>query len=679
MVTIHLDLETKSTVDLRKTGVYIYAADPSTDVIVACWCIDKGPIHTWFAGDPLPAELVEAIENGARVCAHDFTFERVLHQQILVPRYGWPEIRREQWDCTMARARAAGLQGSLDGAMRGMGAPFGKDAAGYRLMLQMCKPRRIENDGTVVWWDDADKRQRLATYCAGDVQAERWLDLRLPALSPFEKAVWQATERLNDRGVPLDVPFLHAAIAVSEQTSKSLDQQMATVTRGAVPKATNVSRLRDWIMAQGVRIAPPDEEDDTDESPDEEDKPELRRADVERLLAQHQVAQAGGGEGLLPFEVEEALLIRLEAGKSSVKKVDAMLRRVQPDGRVRGMLSYYGAATGRWSAAGSGIQLQNLPRNSVKRWDYARDLLGLGSAAVDAIEGPPLDVISRMLRGAILAPDGQVIRFADLASVEARGVAWLAGQHDLVEAFASGAPMYERMAARVFGLTEAEVIALGKDSFQRFVGKGLVLGAGYAMGGPKFAMTCAKAGKAIDPALAQQAITTYRETFPRIPDLWYGLERAAVTCVRDGKGTTYGKVSFHLFKKWLVMLLPSGSEIYYRSPRLELEAKFGTRDQLVYDGTNSKTKRWGEQRTYGGRLTENAVQRICRDMIGHSLLRLEEAGYEPVLLVHDETLALTPEGVGSTQEMVGLMSELPAWAKGFPLAADGKSARRYSK
>lgn len=687
--TVYLDIETRSTVDLRKTGVYIYAEDPSTDVLLACWVLNRDArINTWFRGEPVPAELHDAIRSGARVVAHNFTFERILHRHVLGPRYGWPEIPMRQWDCTMARARAAGLQGSLDGALKGMEAKFGKDAAGYRLMLQMCKPRRIENDGTVVWWEDEERMQRLAAYCAGDVVGERWLDLRLPQLSPFEREVWLATERLNDRGVPLDTDFLDAAIAVSEETSKALDKAMARETGGAVPKATNVTRLRDWILSKGVRIAPPkieteggEVEDAVDDSGEgEDDVPELRRGDVERLLAQDREAQQElREEGTLPDDVREALEIRLEAGKSSVKKVQAMLRRVQPDRRVRGMLSYYGAATGRWSAAGSGIQLQNLPRDGVKNWRHCRELLGLGSEAVEAFEGPPLGMLSRMLRGALLAPDGETFHFADLSSVEARGVAWMAGQDDLVEAFRSGAPMYERMAARVFGMTEAEVIALGKDSYHRFIGKGLVLGAGYSMGGPKFAATCARAGRVVGLELAKQAIATYRETFPLIPRFWYKLDDAAIDCVKEGKPKVYRGVSFHLFKRWLVMTLPSGSEIFYRNPRINKEANYGTRDQLAYDGTDSKTKRWGEQWTYGGRLTENAVQRICRDLIAHSLLKTEEAGYEPVLLVHDETLTLKKAGTGSHEELVRIMTELPAWAKGFPLAAEGKTARRYSK
>jgi DNA polymerase len=702
MSVLHLDIETRSTVDLRKTGVYVYAEDPATDVILACWALNDGPVHTWLARQAPPIELFDALRCAAggevAVVAHNAAFERTLHRHVLARRYGWPELPLEAWDCTMARGRAMGLPGSLDGALGAMGAPFTKDRQGHSLMLRMCKPRRIENDGTVVWWEDADRIERLAAYCAVDVQGERWLDKRILPLSPEERRVWLADQRLNDRGVPIDVDFCRAAIEVSNQTRDLLDKEMRAVTGGAVPKASNVARLRDWLISKNVQIQPPQPEkiptraevfdqgqarwgsydgllrDDyaqyESEDDGEDETPELRRNDVERLLR----------EALDGSPVKRALEIRLEAGKSSVKKIDAMLRRVQPDGRVRGMLTYWGAGPGRWSAAGSGIQLQNLPRDGVKNWDRARRLLDDGPETVDLLEGPPLDVLSRMLRGAILAPEGDDLIFADLASVEARGVAWLAGQDDLVDAFASGAKIYEEMGATIFDM---HVSAVLKDSFERWVGKGVILGSGYQMGAPKFVATCAKSGRVVPLALGERAISSYRTRFPRIPALWYGMQDAAIAAVRNPDSVqvvpeAMGRVSFAMFKKWLQMTLPSGRKISYRNPSIEYDERFG-RDALVYMGLDSKTKQWGKQRTYGGRLTENAVQGMCRDLIAHRLDDLEQAGYAPILLVHDETITEQPAERGSREEMIEIMTRLPAWAEGFPLAADGHRARRYRK
>lgn len=967
MSVLHLDIETRSTVDLRKTGVYVYAEDPATDVILACWAVDDGPVHTWLARQALPIELFDALRCAAggevAVVAHNAAFERTLHRHVLTRRYGWPELPLEAFDCTMSRARAMGLPGSLDGALGAMGAPFTKDRQGHSLMLRMCKPRRIENDGTVVWWEDAARIERLAAYCAVDVQGERWLDKRILPLSPEERRVWLADQRLNDRGVPIDLDFCRAAIEVSNKTRDLLDKEMRAVTGGAVPKASNVARLRDWLISKNVMIQPPVEDDELDDEEDDEEGPkvpELRRNDVERLLR----------DALDGSPVKRALEIRLEAGKSSVKKIDAMLRRVQPDGRVRGMLTYWGAGPGRWSAAGSGIQLQNLPRDGVKNWDRARRLLDDGPEAVDLLEGPPLDVLSRMLRGAILAPEGDDLIFADLASVEARGVAWLAGQDDLVDAFASGAKIYEEMGALIFDM---DVSAVLKESFERWVGKGVVLGClaegtmvltdrgavpiqyvkptdklwdgiewvshggviatgtkptlrlsgiwltpdhrvwcgtqwreaqslerdesilsqalgygrahlpspatfsasggasprwwssanaggmsiplrtttsnifealgalsalgkaalraarsigatlrsslisstvlgcstglrpaltvaitpatattgttvqgacsftkhgaptagrffgiwsafpagispnwnltgststgatrqetyassagqrtsktveksptckirshglrrssptfdialagprsrftvlaedgllvvhncGYQMGAPKFVATCAKSGRDVPLALSERAISSYRTRFPRIPALWYGMQDAAIAAVRNPDSVQVvpeagGRVSFAMFKKWLQMTLPSGRKISYRNPSIQWDERFG-RHALTYMGTDSKTKQWGVQRTYGGRLTENAVQGMCRDLIAHRLVDLEDAGYAPILLVHDETITEQPAGRGSREQMIEIMTRLPAWAEGFPLAADGRRARRYRK
>ena len=666
---LYLDHETRSTVDLRRTGVDIYRRDPTTDVIITCGAIGKGDVLAWRPGDPVPLAWDQHIRQGGRIVAHNAPFEIAIHN-ILVERYGWPEARLEQFDCTMARARAAGLPGSLEGSLVAMGARIAKDKAGHALMMRMCKPRRIEPDGRIVWWDDEERVQRLIAYCVDDVRGERWLDFKLPPLTAQEHATWLADRRLNARGVPLDIEFLHDAQAAAAEARVLLDGQMKRVTKGFVPKASNVGKLREWLLPRISNIDPLEDPPEDDEDDEEDALPELRRRDVQRLLLE---VQPGTPE-------HEALTIRLEAGKSSVKKVDAMLRRLGPGQRVRDMLMYYGAQTGRWSAAGSGIQLQNLPRDGVKDWARARRLLAEGADAVELVEGSTLDVISRMLRGAIALPPREpgTLVWADYSSVEARGVAWLAGQDDLVEAFRSGAKIYERMAGRIFDMPEASI---GKESFERWVGKGVVLGSGYQMGADKFQGTCAAQGRAVPLSLAIDAITAYREAFPKIPQLWYGMEECAMTAIRrpgETFETAEGRVRMSVRNGWLIMRLPTGSFIRYRNPRLERDERF---DKLgvVYDGVDSKTKKWGKQRTYGGRLTENAVQRICRDIVAHALPALEAAGYEPILLVHDEIINYTRRPDASYKEVEEIICRVPAGLEGFPIAAEGKMGRRYAK
>jgi DNA polymerase bacteriophage-type len=664
MTTLYLDIETRSACDLRKTGVYVYAQDPTTDVIVARFAIDAGEILEWRRGEIIPGPVIAAVENGWRIVAHNVGFERTLWREVLTPRYGWPEPALEQWDCTMARARAAGLPGSLDGAAKALGSPIAKDLGGQRLMLQMCKPRRVEADGAIVWWDDDDRMQRLSDYCADDVRVERWLDRKLPKLSPAEQEVWLADQRLNDTGVPIDIPFCRAAAAVATAARKDLDKRMKQVTGGAVGAATNVRGLVQWLMSRGVEIEEPGEEDEEEDEADDE-LPELRRRDVERLLA----GPIGGPE-------REALQIRLEAGKTSTKKIDAMLARANADDRVRGMLSYHGAATGRWSAAGSGIQLQNLPRAGVRNWDTARQALDGGVDLVELVYGPPLDLISRMLRGAICARPGRRLVHADLASVEARGVAWLAGQDDLVERFATGADVYCDMAGEIFGRTITK-----KDEDERWLGKGVILGCGYGMGWRRFRDTCAAQGRVIPDDLAERAVRSYRTSYDRIPALWRAIEHRAKEAVRRPKDVieldSTGRIKFRVRNDWLQMRLPSGRRIFYREPTIEIGENGD--EQLTYMGVNSFSKKWERQRTHGPRLTENAVQGLCRDVIAEALLRVGTRGYTPILTVHDEIICETDEGFGSADEMISILTELPAWADGFPINAEGKAGRRYSK
>lgn len=662
--TVYLDFETRSAADLRRVGGYLYSRHPSTDIIIACWAINDGPVHTWRPGMHPSGDLLHGLVYG-RVVAHNAPFEISIIDGVAGPRYGWPVPKLEQWDCTMARARAAGLQGSLEGALKGMGADIDKDKVGHALMMRMCRPRRIEPDGTIVWWDDEERIKRLTAYCIDDVRGERWLDRKLPQLQTAEKIVWQADQRLNARGVPLDIEFLREAQRVAAIARKDLDRQMSSITRGWVPKASNVSKLRTWLNVQASEVDPLSDEDD-----DEEDAiPELRKGDVLALLQKFD-----------PDSPEyHALTVRLEAGKSSVKKVDAMLGKVAPDRRARQSLMYYGAHTGRWAASG-GIQFQNLPRDGVKDWNRCRQLLEGDPEVLDILEGPPLDIISRMLRGSIAVPpdeDGTLV-WADYSSVEARGVAWLAGQDDLVEAFRSGAPIYEHMASSIFDMP---VSSIGKESFERWVGKGIVLGSGYQMGAPKFVATCLKSGKVVSLDLGERAIAAYRSDFPKIPQLWYDLGEAAMTAVRR-PGETFqipnGKVRFSVRNGWLIMRLPTGSFIRYRNPRIERDERYG-RDGVVYDGVDSRTKKWSPQRTYGGRLTENAVQRICRDIMAHNLGALELCGYLPILLVHDEVITITSRPDASPREVEEIMCRVPPGLEGFPIAAEGKIGRRYSK
>ena len=671
---LFLDLETRGTVDLRKTGAYVYASDPSTSVTVARLAIGMEEPWEWRPGRELLPKYLKHLEDPTKeVVAHNAQFERLLIEGVLHPCHGWPLVAIDRWICTMARARAQALPASLDGAGMALGLPLKKDGDGWRLMLQMCKPRRMA-DGSLAWWEDEDRMTRLSDYCSVDVKVERQIYRSTAALPQPELDVWDLTETMNDRGVRFDLGFVEAASIVAEETVALLNHDMNLLTAGVVKTASNIGALKKWLMKRGVDLSPPPDlaregellEDLEEVEPEEEVIPDLRRRDVQRLIADPRV-------GLLEKSV---LRCRLEAGKISVKKLAAISDRSNADGRVRGLLGYHGASTGRYIS--QGLQVQNFPRDVVYDWDGHRELLDHGAAMVDAIAGPPLDVISKMLRGAIIPADGHEIAAGDFAAVEAAGAAWLSGQNDLVEAFRSRRKIYEELGARVYGVDPASVT---KDSKIRFVGKTLSLGCGYGMGWYKFRETCiAQAGVLLAPEEAERAVGVYRETYAQIPLLWRDMNQAAIDAVRHpGQATAVagGRIRFRMDRKWLRLRLPSGRYLWFSQPLIET-GRFGN-DCVSYMAVNSLTKRWERQQTYGGRLVEYAVQGLCSDLLVHAAMKLETAGYRPLTLIHDEVIAEPRVGFGSIDEMCSIMSELPDWASGFPLRAEGTRGPRYLK
>ena len=646
-------------------GVYRYAKHPSTEVLLASWAIDDGPVKWARVNDPAIAELIEVLgDESVRIVAHNAGFERLLLTHVLAERHGWPVPGIDQWDCTAARAARQALPRSLDGAANALGLSVTKDREGHALMMRMCKPRparKGEPTNAVLWFEDDERMARLGAYCATDVEVERLLDQVLRPMPDDERRVWQLTELVNDRGVPVDLKFASTAQLFAHDVQAELNHRMKTLTDGLVPAATNLPRLREWLSTKfGVAVL---------EHPDDE----LTKRAIEMLLTRPE----------LPAVACEALQIRLDAGKSSVKKFQAIVERTDDDHRVRGNLVYHGASTGRY--AGAGVQLQNLPRKTVKDFDaVAQDVRDLSIREFSEKYGSPLDVLSKTLRATICTKPqlNTTLLWADYAAVEARGVAWLAGATKLVDLFAKGGKVYEEMAGQIFECDPAQI----KDgSIERFVGKTVVLGCGYGMGKDKFRATCELQGQTITPELAERAVDAYRETHAEIPKLWKGIEHAAITAVQNpGAPTCYRDIHFRMDRKWLLMRLPSGRVIYYRNPRVVLvQGMWGERAVLEYDAVNSLTKQWGPEKTWGGKLVENAVQGMCRCMMTSAMLALEEAGYPVIMSVHDEIICeVSDEDLAngkSIEEMVEIMCRVPAWAKDFPLKAEGKQGKRYGK
>lgn len=692
-----LDFETRSTVELKTAGVYTYAADPTTDVWCCAYAFDDGPIRLWKMGEPCPPDLAKHARAGGEIRAFNANFERIIWRDILTARYGWPETSIAQWRCTMVQGMAMALPGSLEQMGLALGVDTQKDMAGKRLSLQMARPRSFAADGSPIWWDDADRLNRLYAYCRTDVASEREVDARTLKLSDSEQELWVLDQEINDRGAFVDLRLCHAARALVAKTTAKLDDEMREVTGGAVGRVTNVQELAAWVRRSGV--------------PDVES---LAKDKLVDLLIRDD----------LPPTVRRALEIRQEGAKTSVKKIDALLKGTQPDGRVRGLLQFHAASTGRWG--GRRFQPQNLPRPAIVKSPTERDEdeAAVQRQAIDAIHsgypamvemlfGPPLTVVSDCIRGMIAAPAGRTVISGDFAAIEGRGIAWLAGQDDVLTVFASGADIYKQQAGGIFGIPPEDV---GKGS-KRQIGKVSILALGYQGGvGAFLAMSKTyglkigdhhdeiwavarpehrekareawqergrRSGVAERTWLAAEVIkVAWRAANPRIAAYWPALEQAAVAAVTSpGSTQAVGAVKFRKAGSFLWCQLPSGRCLCYPYPRVvERETPWGAKKpQLLYRYVDQFTRKWDEGPTYGGSLAENVTQAVARDVMADAMKRTSAAGYALTLTVHDELVSEDPAGFGSVEEFRRLMEVVPPWATGFPIAASVWRGARYRK
>lgn len=664
---LYIDLETRSTIDLRTAGQYVYAAHPTTEIIVVCWALDDGPVQTWLPLDEsyIPIPLLDGLTGTNKtIIAHNASFERILLSSQAGGKIGIPVVTVNQiyrWNCTAARAAAVGLPRSLEGATNALELGVGKDQAGQRLMLQMCKPKTGTGYSGVapVWWDDPERMSRLAAYCATDVEIERELDKKLPALSPTELQVWRLTEEMNDRGILVDQHLLARMTLLIGDAECKINTDISIATAGAVPRVSDHMAVRRWLMGQGI--------DDVDETG----------------VGKQAVAAMLERSDLLPL-VRDVLVIRQDGGGSSSRKYKAILKRLSGDGRLRGAMVYCGAAsTGRWSSRGA--QLQNLPRGGTVDIEAAlRDVMH--NATLDEIEflhGPPLIMASELLRPSFMAPPGHWLVRGDYSQIEARVLAWLAGQKNVVQAYAAGEDLYRVTAASIFGVSPEDAT---KD--QRQIGKVATLALGYQGGVGAFQTMAKGYGVLVDDARAEEIKLAWRAAHYHIAQFWRELETTAADCVMRPPLLTFkvGRhgLQFRRTSQAMTLRLPSGRSLVYWNPELRrVKTHWGEwKWAVVYRAQDAMKNRWSEHHAYGGLWCENIVQATARDIMAEAMLRLRHNDFKPVLTVHDEVVAEVSNHMPANHTALAMreiMEQPPPWATGLPIAVETSAATRYIK
>lgn len=640
---ISLDFETRSALDLKKTGAHRYAEDETTDVWCMAWAPWGAEPQLWLPGDPVPDWAFDA-----PLRAWNAPFERAIWAGVLVPRYGFPPADLERWTCTAAEARAMGLPASLDKAAKALRLPVEKDDAGHRLMMRMAKPRKTI-DGLHTWWDDVERRNRLYAYCRQDVRVEQAVAGHVRRLSASERQVWLLDQRINDRGVGFDRELAEAASAMAKRVDEQQGAVLRELTGGTVVSTTDDSGMRRFLGVASVA-----------------------KAEVEAQLGRY-------AEGSTEHTV---LSLWQDVRKSSVAKFSSMLECACSDDRIRGTLLYHGAGTGRF--AGRLIQPQNFPSRDVIEHPVVEELIPLIKAgkdeAVELIGGPRMHVLSSALRATLVAAPGHTFYSADYSNIEGRVIAWLAGEEWRLRAFrefdaGTGPDLYVLSYSRAFNVPLASV-----TKAQRQIGKVMELALGFEGGRGALQTMATSYGVEIEDARADELKVAWRAASPAIVAWWRALRDAALEAMKTGRGEARGVV-YRREGEWLSVELPSGRKLWYARPAVQIGyTPWGAEQEEVWVwGVDSYTKQWRKYSLYGGLQAENIVQAVARDIMCGGMLRLERAGYPVVLTVHDEIVSETPKGFGSMEEFLGLMTRLPKWAAGLPVAASGWTGRRYRK
>ena len=639
-----IDLETYSSAPLPKCGVYRYVDATDFEILLFSYAYDDGPVKTidLACGDPLPEDVLTALEDPKIIkVAYNAQFERVC-----LSRYLGRWLDPHQWRCTAVMASYLTLPSRLADVAVALKLTQQKMEEGKDLIRYFsvpCKPTKANGGRTRNMPADAPEKWAVyRQYNAQDVETERAVRKALEAwpLPEHEWELYALDQIINDRGVRIDRKLVKNAMAVDAAFSEAAYRRAKGLT--GLENPGSVNQLKAWLADQNIPME-----------------------SLAKKIVQEKAAQTDG-------IVAELLNLRLELSKTSVKKYESMARTVCRDGRVHGLLQFGGASrTFRW--AGRMVQVQNLPQNHLPDLDLAREIVKAGDEKqLELLFGSVPNTLSELIRTAFIPRDGYRFIVADFSAIEARVLAWLAGEDWVLEEFRGKGKIYEATASRMFHIPQ-ETIVKGHPNYEyRQKGKQATLSCGYGGGiGALKAM-----GARMPEEEMQPLVDAWRAANPNIVAFWGALDRAARRVIHKQETNRVGKVTLYWQDDKLLMRLPSGRNLCYQSPHFT-ENRFGS-DAIGYYAPNAAGQ-MVEQETFGGKLAENATQAIARDVLAHAMLNLEKAGYPIVFHVHDEAIMEVPIGEGSLEEACRIMAISPDWAKDLPLRADGDEMRYYQK
>ena len=645
---LSIDLETYSDVDLPNCGVYRYV-EGDFHILLFAYAFDDEETKCvdMACGEQLPKEVVDAIHNENIIkSAWNAQFER-----ICLSKYLGIRLSPDSWQCTMVWAASLSLPLKLATAAQALKTAQQKDSVGERLIRYFsipCKPTKSNGGRTRNLPEHApDDWKRFKSYCIQDVETERDIRRRLEKfpLMPQEWDYYHMDQRINDRGILIDRELVQQAIICNMAMSEEMTKRAYALT--GLENPNSVSQLKGWLEERGIEID------------------SLGKKNVASLITDLDKHSADG-------EALDMMKLRLQMAKSSVKKYQAAERYICQDGRAHGLFQFSGAnRTQRW--AGRGIQLQNLPQNHISTLNEARDLVKLGCFdMIEVLYGNTPDILSQLIRTMLIPKPGCEFIVADFSAIEARVLAWLAGEQWRLDAFQRGEDIYCASASQMFGVP---VVKHGINGELRQKGKVAELACGYSGGsGALISMGALDMGLKEDEL--PEIISSWRDANPEIVKLWYAVEKAAIETVKDHNDRSVGRIGFRFSANTLWIVLPSGRRLAYIKPKLQPN-RFG-RMALTFEGLGANNK-WVRGETYSGKLTENITQATARDLLAEAMHRMELAGLDIVGHVHDEVILEVPKRQYTVDDVCNIMNQNPRWADGLPLSSAGYTGNYYFK